>query len=224
MPNVNVKENHLTFGGIKYFIAKAEDVGLGSIGEKRTPISGQNYLEVKDQIPPGKFKVAKSTVVSIDKKNTSKTAFNAGIKAFIKGIPVALKADEVFEKLSSYELKLVKFSVLNNEMKKAANNSPRKLQSLISWGKDARIAHQIFVVMDAKLANQYDNDVDVDLSAGIKGLEAKVNGSSANSAETKVELSKGTCFAYLLAKIEWDAKQKKNKTKITDLDNDQWGI
>ena len=48
MPNVVVKENHLTFGGVAYFRGHAEDVEIGSIGEKRTPLTKQNYLEVKD--------------------------------------------------------------------------------------------------------------------------------------------------------------------------------
>lgn len=223
MANVNVKENHLTLGGLKYFRGNAEEVELGSIGRKKDPFYGQNYLEVKDRIPAGKFKAAKSVVVDIDYEKSSKNAFNAAFKAIVKGVPVKLNLKNSFDKFRSGELKLVKLSVLSNKMKNAANNSPRKLQSLINWGKDARIAHQVFIVMDAKMANKYDNDVDVDISVGAKGIEATVAGRGKSSGETKVELSKDTCFAYLLAKIDWDAKQKKNKTKIVELHDDQWG-
>lgn len=224
MANVNVKENHLTFDGVKFFRGNAGVVQLGCIGEKRDPIGGQNYLEVKDQIPAIKFKVAKSTVVDIDFKKSSESAFNTAAKAIVKGVPVQFNNKNSIKKFKSGELKLVKLSVLNNNMKKAANNSPRKLQSLINWGKDARIAHQVFVVMDAKMANKYDNNVDVDISVGVEGLEAKVSSRGKFSGETKVKLSKDTCFAYLLAKIDWNAKQKKNKTKIVDLNDDQWGF
>jgi hypothetical protein len=31
-------------------------------------------------------------------------------------------------------------------------------------------------------------------------------------------------FAYLLAKIDWDAHEKKNQTRIVDLDDDQWSF
>ncbi len=78
--------------------------------------------------------------------------------------------------------------------------------------------------MEASLASQFDNNVTVDLSVGAKGLEAKVGGSESASGTMTVEISKGTCFAYLLAKIDWDAQQKKNKTKIVDLDDDQWSF
>ncbi len=224
MPNIVVKENHLTFGGVAYFRGHAEEVEIGSIGEKRKPLTKQNYLEVKDRIPVRNIDVTKATVVEIDFTKTSKSAFNTMVSAIVKGVPFEFSGDTTFKKLKSGELKLVKFSVSNNDMKKAANNSPQKLQSLIEWGNNARIVHQVFIVIEASMANQFNNNVNVDLSIGVKGLEAKVNGTESASGTTTVEISKGTCFAYLLAKIDWDAKQKKNKTKIVDLDDDQWGF
>lgn len=88
MANVVVKENHLTFGGVRYFRGQAEEVELGSIGEKRTPITGQHYLEVKDRIPPRKFDAVKSTVVDIDFSRTSSNAFDTAVSVIVKGVPV----------------------------------------------------------------------------------------------------------------------------------------
>ncbi|HYG57790.1 MAG TPA: hypothetical protein VD902_06945 [Symbiobacteriaceae bacterium] len=224
MANVVVKENHLTYGGVAYFRGHAEEVQIGSIGEKRTPITKQNYLEVKDQIPVAKIDVTRATVTEIDFTQTSKSAFAAMVNAIIKGVPVKLTGDATFDQLRSGELKLVKFSVTNNEMMEAANNSPQKLEYLKEWGNDARIAHQVFVVMEASLARKFDNNVNVTLSAGAEGLEATVGGSGSASGSTTVRISKGTCFAYLLCKIDWDAKQKKNQTRIVDLDDDQWSF
>jgi hypothetical protein len=199
-------------------------VEIGSIGEKRTPVTKQNYLEVKDRIPAAKIHATKSTVVEIDFTQTSKSAFSAVVTAIIEGVPVKLSGDATFDRLRSGELKLVKFSVANNDMKEAANDSPQKLQDLIEWGDDARIAHQVFIVMEAALANKFQNNATVELAAGAKGLEAKVGGSGSASGSTTIQISAGTCFAYLLAKIEWDAKQKKNQTRIVDLDDDQWSF
>ena len=222
MANVVVKENHLTFGGVTYFRGHAEEIEIGSIGEKRTPLLKQNYLEVKDRIQIPKVNVVKATVVNIDFTKTSKSAFNVMVSAIIKGVPAKLDGDASFEKMRSGELKLVKFSVLNNDMMKEANNLPEKLQTLIEWGKDARIVHQVFVVIEASLANEFEKNVNVELSAGIKGLEAKVGGGGSGSGSTTVRISKGTCFAYLMLKMDWDAKKKKKKTRIVDLDDDQW--
>lgn len=224
MANVVVAENRLTFGGVSYFRGHAEEVEIGSIGEKRTPLTKMNYLEVKDRIPVPKINVARSTVTEIDFAKTTKASFGATVAAIIKGVPVKFSGGATFDKLRSGELKLVKFSVTTEDMKKAANAAPKALENLIEWGNDARIAHQVFIVMEATLATLFDNNVTVELSAGVSGMEATVNGGSSASGGTKVRIAPGTGFAYLLAKIDWDAKQKKNQTKIVDLDDDQWSF
>lgn len=224
MANVVVAENHLTFGGIAYFRGGAENVEIGSIGEKRSPITKQNYLEVKDRIPIAKISMTRATVADIDFTKTSKSAFNTVVSAIIGGVPVQLSGGATFDKLKSGELKLVKFTVSNNDLKNAINDLHKALHNLIEWGDNAQIATQVFNVIEAALANQFDNDVAVDLSIGVEGLEAKVGGSGSTSGETSVQISKRTCFAYLLAKIDWDAHQKKNITKAVDLDDDQWSF
>ncbi|MEM7126607.1 MAG: hypothetical protein AAF702_09795 [Chloroflexota bacterium] len=224
MANVKVAENHLTYGGVAYFRANAEEIRIGSIGEKRTPITKQNYLEVKDQIPAPKIDKVRSTIVEINQKSISKSALEAGIFAIIQGIPVRLNGSNARKKLESYELKLVKFSVPINQMITAVNNSPKRLNKLVDYGKDARIVHQVFVVLEAEIAQKFHNETDVKLAIGAHGLEGQVTGSGSTSRTTKVRLEPGTCFAYLLAKIDWNANLKKNKTKVVDLDDDQWSF
>lgn len=224
MANVAIKENHLTFGGVAYFRGHAEEVEIGSIGEKRTPLTKQNYLEVKDRLPPGKLNAVQSTIVSIDTNSLTKTALSSAFKAIVKGVPVGVGVDYAISQFKSRKLKLVKFSISNNEIKKAANACPNKLKALIDWGKDARIVHQVFIVMEAEIAKEFDGNINVQLSVGAKGLEARGSRSVSGSKSTTIQISKGTCFAYLLLKIDWDAKQKKNKTKIVDLDDDQWSF
>ncbi len=224
MSNVVVTESHLTFGGVAYFRAHAEEVEIGSIGEKRTPLVKQNYLEVKDRVQFLEKNIVTATVADIDFTKTSKKAFKAKAKAIVEGIPMEVEGNAVFNNLRSGELKLVKFSISNNNMKRAINNSPPQLQDLIHWGNDARVVLQIFIVIEAALANTFSRNIDVGLSAGFDGLEAELGIDISTAGSTKVNLSKGTCFAYLLAKIEWDAKKKKNRTKILDLDDDQWGL
>jgi len=224
MPNVVVKENHLTFGGVNYFRGHAEEIEIGSIGEKQKPLFKQNYLEVKDRILIPEKNVVKATVVDIDFEKTSEIDFNTNVPSKVIGLPADLDGGVSFKNLRSGDLKLVKFSVLNNDMKRAMNNSPEQLQDMIRWGNDARIVHQVFIVIEAALANEFSRAINVSISAGIKGLEAKVGGSRSVSGTTEVKISSGTCFAYLMARIDWDEKKKKNRTKIVDLDDDQWGF
>jgi hypothetical protein len=222
MKNVVVKENHLTFGGVAYFRAHAEEIEIGSVGEKKAPLAKQNYLQVKDRAPVPPEAVIQTTVVDIDFKHTSKTDLKMGATALVEGVPVKYTGDVTFEKLKSGELKLVKFSIPSNAIKKAVNNSPEILKDLHYWGKDARIAHQVFIVMEASLASQFSNTYDVKLSSGVKGLEAEVGVSGSSSGTTTVTISKDTCFAYLLLKIKWD--NNGGEPKILDLEDDQWGV
>lgn len=222
MANVVVAESHLTFGGLAYFRGNAEQVEIGSIGEKRTPLTKQNYLEVKDRLPADKLHAVQATVVDIDFTKTSKAAFNTQIAAVIEGVPVKLNGDAAFEKMRAGQLKLVKFAVPSNHMKEVVNGVPARLKDLADWGNDARIAHQVFVVMDASLSTKFTNNVTATLSAGIKGLQAQVGGSGGTSGSTTVNLSRGTCFAYLLLKIQWNSP--KDRSRVVDLNDDQWGL
>jgi hypothetical protein len=220
MKNVVVKENHLTFGGVAYFRAHAEEVEIGSIGEKRKPLFKQNYLEVKDRLLVPEENIVIATEAEIDFINTSKKSFKLKAAAIIEGVPVKLGGDAVFDRLRSGELKLVKFSIANNDLKKLANNSSQQLESIIHWGKKARLAHQIFVVIEAELANAFSRNINVGLAAGVTGLEARLDAGFGASGATTVTLSKGTCFAYLLLKPEWND----SGNGIIDLDDDQWGM
>jgi hypothetical protein len=220
MPTATVKDNHLNFNGVNYFRGHAEEVELGSYGEKRTPLTKMNYLEIKGRVPVPNMAKATSTIVDIDESKLSKNDLKGGFKAIIKGVPVKVDGEAAFIKLTRNELKLVKFSVLNNDMKAALNKSPAALNDLRNYGKDARVAHQIFVVMEAKLATKYDNDVSVDLTVGKGPIKATLSGSHAAIGETTVEISAETTFAYLLLNIDWN----KDKTKVEDLDDDQWSL
>jgi hypothetical protein len=132
---------------------------------------------------------------------------------------VKLDGSATFEKLKSGDLKLVKFSISNNNMRALANASPEKLKDLKRWGNKARIAHQVFIVVDATLANEFSRGVGVKIAAGVEGMEANVGVDHSASGSTTVKISRDTCFAYLMLKIQWDKKE----LEIVDLNDDQWG-
>jgi len=229
MANVEVKENHLTCGGKAYFRGGADDIILGDIGEKRTPLLKQNYLEVKDRLPADTLTGVRSTVVEIDTSTLSKTDFPLKVKAIVpvSGVPVptTVEGEVACTKLKSFDLKLVKFTLLPSTLVEAVNRSPLKRQELIDWRNDARIAHEVFLVMDAKVATKFDNQLNVNLSRGVdKVVQATVGGSGSASGSTTVTFAPGVCFAYLLAQPKWNAQMKNNITAMIDADDDQWSF
>jgi len=215
---VEIKNKFLKFGNLKYFRAHAEQVQLGSIGEKRKSPLFKNYLEVEDRIQIPETKIIEATTADIDYNKTKKTSFNTDVSAIVKGVPVKMKGGLTFQKLKSGDLRLVKFGVMNNDLLRLANNSPAQLNALRRWGKKARIACQVFIVIEAKLAEEFVRGGNVEISAGVKGLEVKVGADHNSSGSTTVSLSKDTCFAYLLAEAEWE------NNVIVDLDYDQHGV
>lgn len=229
MANVAIHESHLKYGGVCFYRGHAEEVRLLSIGEKRTPITKQNYLEAKDSLPLVNARGVKSTIVEIDSATLSQSDLGAKVSAIVpvSGVPVPVKlgADAAFKQLKANELKLVKFSLETSDVVRTINDSPAKRQLLIDWGNDARVAHQVFLVMQASTARAFDNNVAVELSVGVDGVfSATVGGSSGSSGKTTVKYAPDSTFAYLLCKIDWDANQKKNIKKALDADDDQWGL
>jgi hypothetical protein len=231
MASVVVKSHHLTYGGKQYFCGGAEDVLLGSYGEKKTPFTKQNYLEVQGTIPASKLKVRSATECTIDFANSDKISVShSGVaEGAIDGVPVkaSVSGTASVDFGSKGHLRLVKLIVENEDMEKAVEDSPSTLDKLRSYGNDARICHEVFVVMEASLADSLTASGSLTLSGstGIEGI--KISGtqtvSGGKTRTTTVTMSKGTTFAYLLLKIDWNHSGLK-KTTVKKLTDDQWSF
>jgi hypothetical protein len=231
MARVVVKSNHLTYDGKSYFCGGAEDVLLGSYGEKRTPLTKQNYLDVQGTIPASRLKVRKPVECIIDFANSDKFSISlSGVaEGLINGVPVkaSVSGDASVDFGSSGHLRLVKFLVENEDMERAIEDSPTVLDRLRSYGNDARICHEVFVAMEASLSEGLiaSGSLTLSGSAGIEGL--KISGtetlSGGKTRTTTVTMSSPTTFAYLLLKIDWNHSGFK-KTDIDKLSTDQWSF
>jgi hypothetical protein len=220
MSDVIVKNSHLHFLGKNYFRGGSESVELGSFGKKRSPITQTNYLEVQGRIPVSRLKIKKATEVTIDfSKTTEKDLLaNIDVAGVFKGSPKT-----AYEDLKTGKLKLVKFEVSNLDIREAANDSPKVIEELIEYGNDARITDEIFVVMEAKMAKSFTSSTSFGVSVNVGVVKVTVDLGFGSNGNTSFELAKGTTFAYGMLKLDWDANQKKNKTKIVAVTDDQWG-
>jgi hypothetical protein len=217
---VEVKDSHLKYGSLRYFRAGADLVTLGAYGEKKTPVLHANYLEVQSTIPSPKLegKITAASIATIDFTKTTRTSF-AG--AFSAAKIVNAGGQATFERMRAGHLKLVHLIVTPVNMTKAVNSASEALRRLASDGNDARIAHEIFVVMEATTASAFTAGTSFKVSANAGGgvkVTATAGGTSAKS--TTVTLSPGTTFAYLLAKPDWDSGKK----RVTKLNPDQWSM
>ena len=215
-----IGDNVFKYNGKRYFMASAEDVQIGSYGKKKTPITQANFLEVQGHIGFDKLKVQEAGVVEIDFKESKATDVKA--KLGTAAGHLGLGVDTAYTKLEKGELKLVKFVVENEPLKKTANDLPGVLNNLDSYGNDARIAHQIFVVLEAETATKMTTATTVTVSGEKDGVKLTAASTTKNGRDTTVTLSKGMTYAYLLVKIDWDKKAK--DLRIEELNTDQHSV
>jgi hypothetical protein len=139
----------------------------------------------------------------------------------LKAIGFTGSVSTIYEKLANSQLKLVKLLVDEIPMKDAANKSPKVLNNLESFGGDARIAHQLFVVMEAAFATSFTGATSYDVSADVAGIVSiKAKGGTSVAGKDLITLSPGTGLAYLLLDLDWN----KDKTKIDGTSVDEWSI
>jgi hypothetical protein len=223
MGKVAIKSNHMTFNGTKYFTANAQFVTISSYGEKATPLFGANKLEVKDHLPAPKLdgKVITIPPVELDTANSTKADFTASFSAGFKAIGFAGTAGATYDSLATNHLKLVQLWVQENDMKAAINSSPMHRNNLVADGNDARIAHVVFVVMEASFASSFTSGTNFDVTADAAGIiSINATGGAVVAGKSKVTLSAGTVYAYLLLKLDWN----NDKTSVTDTDVDEWSL
>lgn len=213
---VTVAANHITLFGKKYFRGNSPSVTLGAYGEKKTPVFGQNYLEVQDTMPAPKIDAApvdKATTVEIDYSKSSK----GDIEAFVKGIlPVDGAGEVTYDKLKTAQLKLVYLVIHVGDLKTQVNSAGKVLDNLRSYGNDARVCHEILVAMKAETADTFASAGSIQVTKAGTGLSLTASGKKSAT----VTVSSGTTFAYLLAKADWE----NNKDKIKKFTDDQWSV
>jgi hypothetical protein len=224
MATATIRDNHILYNGVRYFRANSEEVELGSYGEKRTPLFGANYLEVYKNLPFEKLEVEDAVIAGIDFSHTTEHDFSAKGNLEVLGISGKVSAGQTYSKLRSGELSLLKLSVKRGAMVDAINASPNARETIDSLGNDARVAHQIFVVMEAKLAEQMASATRFGVSASKGDLTLELDGGVKSSGTTTVTLSEGSTFAYLLLDLEWNHPSKKKRTKVVGAKDDQWGL
>ncbi len=223
MGKVAIKANHMTLNGTQYFTGNAQYVTISSYGEKATPLLGANKLEVQDHLPAPTLKNKVITVppIELDTANSVKADFTAAFSAGFKAIGFTGSASVIYDNLATNHLKLVQLWVQENDMKAAINGAPMHRNNLAADGNDARIAHVVFVVMEASFATSFTSGTNFDVTADAAGIiSINATGGAVVAGKSKVTLSAGTVYAYLLLKLDWN----NDKTLVTDTDVDEWSL
>lgn len=226
---VTIKPGHFKFGGVKYFRGKAENVRLGSFGEKKTPITGINYLSIEHTLTGSnvaKLRPRVATVASINWAKYSRRDVEIGgsLRYFKRGGSAAVTGSHASARKAN--LKLVKIIVNEGPLKNVLNSTASNTRKYLKKeGRDGRIVHEVWVVMEAQLANHFASagslSVRASGSSGGVQLRARAKVSARRYKTESITISAGTTFAYMLMKVK---KWNRGKSRILDMEDDNWGL
>lgn len=213
-----IKKNFMKYEGSKYFRGNAHLIEMCSFGEKKTPVGGVHRLDhpeakVARRHLEGKVKVG--TTIDIDWVASKAADFSIGvpIKAFKLGGGFNSNVQH------GGSVKLLNLWINEGPLKTVLNNGAKTARDYLDEeGNDGRIVSEIWVVLDASLANTWQNQGGGGVSAEIAGSTIGVDLSLGSSGTQTIEISAGTTFAYKLHKVK-----KWKKGEIINMEADYHG-
>ena len=213
--DARVREDHFQLDGTSYFRGGAHDVQLGDAGEKRTPTAQPCHLAVRACVPRPRLPIARATRIEIHR-----AAFGAddiGRHLTVPGLgPIG--PDSVACQLKDQTLSLVKLECGPDDLAAAARDTPAVVDTLARAGRAARLVHQVFVVLDMRVALNFTRSTRFEAH----GVAEAWSITGIGIGRTVLPLEAGTTLAYLLLKPAWCADPEMNCRRIVGWENDPW--
>ena len=118
----------------------------------------------------------------------------------------------------------MKFYVNEGKLKDVINKKSKKaLNYAKDEGNDFRVVSEVWVVMEATIAEEIVNASSVTVSGTAKGVKFDVKAKGSSKTTTSFTLPAGSTFAYLMHKVKKWNKKKMKKTTIKNMEDDQYG-
>lgn len=222
MKIAKLKNKSLEFNHWSYYLASAENLTLGSYGDKKMSLVKPSYLLKYYDLDLSDAEITSVDEIKLDLSKTSKGDFNLAADAKVADGNLGVSYDNFKEG----KLVLMKFAISLGEIKDCFNSSNAKskkaIQELIKL-KNPRIVNQIFVIVSAEFASSMSNNTEFKIKTNVKGIDIEPSGNISGQSTSKISISKGTVFAYGL--LEPIFKRPKEKaTQIEKLAPDQQGF
>ena len=216
MANATIFRKHLELNGQKYYLAAAENMRLGSFGNKRYVPFTSVYLDEQGLVPMEDIPVESPTLVSIDFRKSQ------GIDAEGE-VPFKVaegQAGLTFEQMKQGKVVLLKLLVRSEVLRKAINENEAligQFQTLLA----PRLVNQVFVIAEASFARSFTNSVrfSATVSNGLQTISGG-GGGTTGGEESLLSISQGTIFAYGLLRPIFDKAGK----AIVRFETDQLGL
>lgn len=219
-----ISKHFFKYGSLKYFRGNAHLLELGHAGEKKDPIGAKAYLDPYGKIKAKHLtdKVHFNTVASINWADVKSADLDAGATLKFMGLGRKGGVSFSYAQAKSANLKLINFSIDEGPLKRILNNDANIIRNyLADEGNDARVVGEVWIVVEAELAEHFDSAAKADYSVEAFGNSLEITASGGHYGTQTIEISAGTTFAYKLYKVK---KWNKGKSKIEDLEADYKGM
>lgn len=217
-----VTEHYFEYGAMRYFRGNAHLVVIGTYGEKKDPIGVKAYLDEEDKVSREhlKTRVEKGYPVSVNFKETTQAELEVNGPLMVFGLNVNVAAEYNYGKTQTADLRLFNLSIPAGKLETMLNDDAHAARNFLAEeGKDGRIVSEVWVVMEAELAEHFNTSGGVALS--VMGTDLSMTAKGGTHGTQTIRLSPGTTFAYKLHKVK---KWSKNKTQIEDMEADYKGM
>jgi len=205
-----LKDTYLKVENVKYY--RSNGVKLGDVGTKRTSAFSVNRVDSQSSIPAPKMKVrfGESITMTSELANSIASVFTYG----------ALSGAGLKSQLTRGKLRLTRYFLEDTDMIKGIEKSPRLIDTIRHIGRDARVVSEIWVVASANIVEESKNAG----ALGFAGSGGGGTGVSMSKGSSSISISPGAVLAYMLHKIDWKEKQKKNWSQIDLMIQDPRGF
>ena len=158
--------------------------------------------------------------ISWNQTNKADVEVNGVLKFF--GLEGKIAVSGNYEKAKSAKLKLVSFAIDEGPLKMMLNQDADGARKYLAQeGKDGRIVSEVWIAMEAELAEHFSSSSSIAVSVQAVGNSLEITAKGGKHGTQTVSLSSGTTFAYKLHKVkDWN----KGKTKIEDMEADYKGM
>jgi hypothetical protein len=217
-----VTDNYFEFGVNKYFRGNAHLVEIATYGQKKDPVGPKAYIDPQNKVKRDYLvsRVDKGEPVGVDWNATTKADVEVNGPIMVFGVTANVAAGFSYEKVKTATLKLYNLSIPEGKLQALLNNDASPARNyLAEEGNDGRIVSEVWVVMEAELAEHFDTSGSI--LVAVNGVDLNVTAKGGTCGTQTITLSAGTTFAYKLHKVkEWN----KDKTRIENMEADYKGM
>jgi hypothetical protein len=218
--DLKITDNYFEYGNMKYFRRNAQNLRIGTFGEKKDSVTAAGYVDAQGNVKPEHLasRVQRKSSVGFDWSKTSKAAAEANGPLKVFGIDSDVAVSLSYEKVKSGKYRLISFGMDENPLKNMLNRDANVARNyLADEGNDGRIVSEVWLVADVELTESFDTAGSVTFAANGDGL--KVTASGGRNGTQTIHMTPNATFAYKLHKVKnWTD----HKTVIDNMEAD-WG-